>query len=78
MIEWHKVVDELPPYEVDVLVCDSLSGYTDVYVACLEKDEDEDDGDVLLWLGTDGSVGAALYDDYWAYINLPVKDGDSD
>ena len=75
MIEWHRVVDELPPYEVDVLVCDSLSGHTDVYVACLEKDEDSEDG--FIWLGTDESVGDALYDDYWAYINLPVKDGDS-
>lgn len=76
MIEWHKVVDELPPYEVDVLVCDSLSGYTDVYVACLEKYEDEEDG--FIWLGTDGSFGDTLYDDQWAYINLPKKDGDLD
>ena len=76
MIEWHRVVDELPSYEVDVLVCDSLSGYTDVYVGCLEEDEDAENG--FIWLGTDGSVGDALYDDYWAYINLPEKDGDSD
>lgn len=76
MIEWHKVVDKLPPYEVDVLVCDSSSDYTDVYVACIEKDEDAEDG--FIWLGTDGSVGDALHDDYWAYINLPEKDGDSD
>ena len=71
MIGWHKVVDELPPYEVDVLVCDSLSDHTDVYVARLEKDEE--DGDGFMWLGTDGSIGDALYDDYWAYINLPKK-----
>lgn len=76
MIEWYRVVNELPPYEVDVLVCDSLSGYTDVYVARLEKDED--DKDVFIWLGTDGSFGDVLYDDYWAYINLPEKDGDLD
>ena len=76
MIEWHKAKDELPPYEVDVLVCDSLSGYTDVFVGCLEEDEDAEDG--LIWLGTDGSVGDALYNDQWAYINLPEKDGDLD
>lgn len=74
MIEWHRLVDELPSYEVDVLVCDSLSGYTEVYVACLEKDEGAEDE--FIWLGTDGAVGDALYDDYWAYINLPEKDGD--
>lgn len=73
MIEWHRLIDKIPQYEVDVLVCDSLSGYTDVYVACLEKDEDVG----VVWFGTDGSVGDALYNDYWAYINLPERDGDS-
>lgn len=76
MIEWYKVMDKLPPYEADVLVCDSLSDYTDVYIACLEKDEDAENG--FIWLGTDGSVGDALYDDQWAYINLPERSCDSD
>lgn len=72
MIEWHKLMDKLPPNEVDVLVCDSLSGYTDVFVGCLEEDENAEDG--IIWLGTDGSVGDALYNDYWAYINLPEQE----
>lgn len=76
MIEWHKVKDELPSYETDVLVCDSLSDYTDVFVGCLEEDEYAEDG--LIWLGTDGSVGDASYEDQWAYINLPEKDDDPD
>lgn len=74
MIEWHRLMDKLPPYEVDVLVCDSLFEYTDVCVACLEKDEDVG----IVWFGVDGSVSEALYNDYWAYINLPKfkKGGD--
>lgn len=77
MIEWHKVTDELPPYDTPVLVSGSdTRTYLEEYVHVMKifiKNH------TYLWQCMwDADVYEVYEDDYWAYINLPKKDGDSD
>lgn len=87
MIEWHNMRDKMPERHVDVLVCCAYSDYTEVRVANIDEQDvgvyDPVTGregyvSELQWWDTDGAVWEASSDDYWAYINLPKKDGVSD
>lgn len=81
MIEWNKVKDELPPYDVPVLVAGSETDgtYPEEYVHLMELFVKHwSDGDENMWRCVyDADVSWVNDDDQWAYINLPEKDGDS-
>lgn len=80
MIEWHKAKDELPPWHKYVLICDYWSNYKDIYMAELDEyvyDDEDETIKELQWFGSNGSIGDVdVEHDYWAYINLPEKDGE--
>lgn len=82
MIEWHKAKDELPPYDTPVLVAGSETDgtYPEEYVHLMKMFVKHwPDGDENMWQCIyDAEVSWVCDDDYWAYINLPKKDGDSD
>lgn len=89
MIEWHKVVDEsdLPPIGEWVLTCRPRSGqdyvkqsrYVKVDVTVHDPRTGTDEiEERLAWQSKDGGIGSTYFsDDWWAYFNLPEKDGDS-
>ena len=88
MIEWHRVVDEsdLPPIGEFVLTYRPRSGQDyikqsryvkvdvtvhDPYTGTNEIEERLD------WQDKNGSIGPIYFsNDWWAYFNLPKKDGD--
>lgn len=82
MIEWHKVTDELPPYDTPVLVAGSETDgtYPEEYVHLMKMFVKHwTDGDKNMWQCVyDAEISWVNDDDQWAYINLPEKDGDSD
>lgn len=82
MIEWHKVTDELPPYDTTVLVAEAETDgtYPEEYVHLMKMFVKHwSDGDENMWQCVyDYEVRWVEDDDQWAYINLPKKDGDSD
>lgn len=90
MIEWHKVVDvsDLPPIGEWVLTYRPRSGqhyikqsrYVKVDVTVHDSRTGTDEiEERLAWQSKDGGIGPTYFsDDWWAYINLPEKDGDSD
>lgn len=73
MIEWHKAKDVLPPCDTAVLVAITAEGYIseEVAVAKLLKTHGYTMwfNDCLPWRYIEDT-------DYWAYINLPEKDGE--
>lgn len=78
MIEWHKVTDELPPYDTPVLVAGSETDgtYPEEYVHLMKMFVAHH---TYLWQCVwDADIYEVYEDDQWAYINLPKKDGDSD
>mgnify|MGYP006935438312 FL=1 len=82
MIEWHKVVDELPPCSKSVLVAGSETDgtYPEEFVHLMKMFiKHYPYGDEYMWQCVwDADVYEVYEDDQWAYINLPEKDGDSD
>lgn len=75
MIEWHRVKDELPPYDTNVLVAVKLDNkYAPEGVINVRLIKPYGDN---IWYGI-GSLGSVEDDDQWAYINLPKKDGNKD
>lgn len=89
MIEWYKVVDEsdLPPIGEWVLTCRPRSGqdyvkqsrYVKIDVTVHDPRTGTDEiEERLAWQSKDGGIGPTYFsDDWWAYFNLPEKDGDS-
>jgi hypothetical protein len=78
MIEWHKVTDELPPYDTTVRIAvkaeDRYASKNILKARLLKAFGDN------VWYGI-GDWRYVRYvedNDQWAYINLPEKDGDSD
>mgnify|MGYP004562082759 FL=1 len=79
MIEWHKIVDELPPYNTPVLVAGAETDgtYPKEYTHLMEMFVKHwPDGDENMWRCVyDAEVSWVEDYDQWAYINLPKKDG---
>ena len=90
MIEWHKVVNEsdLPPIGEWVLTYRPCCGqdyieqsrYVKVDVMVHDPRTGTDEIEERLdWQDKNGSIGSIYFsNDWWAYFNLPGKDGDSD
>lgn len=82
MIEWHKVTDELPPYDTPVLVAGTETDgtYPEEYVHLMKMFvKHYSYGDEYMWQCIWDADVYEVYEDYqWAYINLPEKDGGSD
>ena len=90
MIEWHRVVDEsdLPPIGEWVLTYRPRSGqdyiaqsrYVKVDVTVHDSRTSTDEiEERLSWQSKYGGIGPIYFsNDWWAYFNLPEKDGDSD
>ena len=90
MIEWHKVVNksDLPPIGKWVLTYRPCCGqdyikqsrYVKVDVTVHDPRTDTDEIEEKLdWQDKNGSIGPIDFSKHWwAYINLPKKDGDSD
>lgn len=80
MIEWHKAKDELPLYEMPVLVASKCGEeYPEAIMFVMEMIAWEDDCN--MWKSEyDGTVSPIYDDDRWAIINQPKieKDGDLD
>ena len=80
MIEWRKAKDELPLYEMPVLVASKCGEeYPEAIMFVMEMIVWEDDCN--MWKSEyDGTVSPIYDDDRWAIINQPKieKDGDSD
>ena len=90
MIEWHRVVDvsDLPPIGEWILTYRPCCGQdyieqsryvkVDVMVHDPRTGTDEIE-EKLAWQSKTGGIGPIYFsNDWWAYINLPEKDGDSD
>lgn len=90
MIEWHKVVDvsNLPPIGEWVLTYRPRSGQDYIaqsrYVKVDVTGHDSRTGtdeieERLSWQSKYGGIGPIYFsNDWWAYFNLPEKDGDLD
>ena len=90
MIEWHKVEDEsyLPPIGEWVLTYRPRSGqdyiaqsrYVKVDVTVHDSRTGTDEiEERLSWQSKYGGIGPIYFsNDWWAYINLPEKDGGLD
>lgn len=90
MIEWHKVVNvsDLPPIGKWVLTYRPRSGqdyiqqsrYVKVDVTVHDSRTGTDEiEERLSWQSKYGGIGPIYFSkDWWAYINLPEKDGDLD
>ena len=88
MIEWHRVVDEsdLPPIGKWVLTYRPCCGqdyieqsrYVKVDVMVHDPRTGTDEIEERLdWQDKNGSIGPIYFsNDWWAYFNLPEKDGD--
>ena len=80
MIEWHKAKNELPLYEMPVLVASKCGEeYPEDIMLVMKMIAWKNDCNV--WKCTyDGTVSPIYDDDCWAIINQPKieKDGDSD
>ena len=80
MIEWHKAKNELPLYEMPVLVASKCGEeYPEAIMFVMEMIVWEDDCN--MWKSEyDGTVSPIYDDDRWASINQPKieKDGVSD
>ena len=80
MIEWHKAKDELPLYDMPVLVASKCGEeYPEDIMLVMKMIAWEDDCN--MWKSAyDGTVSPIYDDDRWAIINQPKieKDGDSD
>lgn len=90
MIEWHKVVNvsDLPPIGEWVLIYRPRSGqdyiaqsrYVKVDVTVHDPRTGTDEiEERLSWQSKYGGIGSIYFsNDWWAYFNLPEKDGVSD
>lgn len=80
MIEWYKAKNQLPLYDMPVLVASKCGEeYPEAIMFVMEMIVWEDDRN--MWKSAyDGTVSPIYDDDRWAIINQPKieKDGDSD
>lgn len=83
MIEWHKAKDELPPYEMPILVASKCGKkYPEEIMFVMQMIARNDNGNICnMWEWVYNNAVFPIYeDDRWAIINQQKieKDGDSD